>query len=165
MQQITSEKFDALLNQSSLKSKIKNDLRFNPTKINDWHEREFLAIFDKTGNKGILLVQVNNLPLKIIPFTLRKRIVDTNTGRTKSIICDFCKTWQTGARAGRITFGTRDNSTTYICCSDLNCSDHIRGKTKESKMSKTQLREDITIDQKIARLTKNIQQLVSEYAV
>lgn len=93
---------------------------------------------------------------------MRSGVTSSSTGRSQSIICDLCKTWQYGNKSGSISF-KKDRATTvaYLCCDDLKCSMHVRNKTSEAFTSRAQLREDISIEQRIERLQGNLRTLVS----
>lgn len=87
----------------------------------------------------------------------------SSSGRSKPVICDFCRTWQTGARAGAITFriGRASLHTiSFLCCLDLACSLHVRDKTSASKTSRAQLREQVTTEYRIERLNAKLRLLV-----
>lgn len=79
------------------------------------------------------------------------------------VICDFCKTWQAGGRAGSITFRLERrslNSVSFLCCLDLKCSLHVRDMTEAAKSSRAQLREDVTREHRIERLNGKLALLV-----
>ena len=90
-------------------------------------------------------------------------VADKATGRSKPITCDFCLTWQRGSNAGRITFerASDKHKFTYLCCGDLQCSLHIRGQTPQAMLSRTQLREDTTVEQRIARLQERVMRIIT----
>lgn len=94
-----------------------------------------------------------------MPFRLQARKPGAS-GRTEAIICDFCATWQRGSNSASIAF-TREKSTqTFLCCGDLLCSLHVRNKTQASKLSRTQLRENNTVEERVARLRARLSELV-----
>ncbi|HSH18286.1 MAG TPA: FBP domain-containing protein [Candidatus Saccharimonadales bacterium] len=95
---------------------------------------------------------------------MTRGILDKMTGRTIPVTCDFCATWQRGSDAARITFiHTNDESHTYsfLCCADLECSRHVRNKTAAAVLSRTQLHEDMTPQQRIDRLSANIRKILA----
>lgn len=159
MKQIDRQTWESLLKQTHLKQRFIKSLRFVPEEV-AWEDHDFAAITDRNGSKGILLIEHGSYYL--IPFELKKGIVDRQTGRSHPITCDFCCTWQQGTRAASITFiRLTDNHTfTYLCCADLRCSLHVRDKTPEALLSRAQLREDLSPKQRIERLKKNIERII-----
>ena len=164
MIKITLEQFNAYITEAGVKPRLKNSLRFiqSTEAMTDeqWANRELLPITDRTGTNGVLLIGLEN-ELHILPYELHSGITSSSTGRSQSIICDFCKTWQYGNKSGSIRF-RKDRVTTvaYLCCEDLKCSLHVRNLTTEAFTSRAQLREDISIEQRIERLRVNLQTLV-----
>lgn len=160
MDAITKEEFTNLLRQEHIKPRLARELRFTPDEVHDWSDREILAITSRSENEGLLLVDLGHF--YVLPFTMSKRITNKQTGRSTPITCDFCYTWQRGGSAGSITFTrTEDGHTfTFLCCGDLDCSLHIRNKTAASALSRTQLHEDMTIEQRIARLHKKLEEVI-----
>lgn len=167
MRNIKQEELDTLLEQAVVKPRLKKDLKFVASTAHlpdDWSEYELIAITDRTGNRGVLLLQPED-SLYIAPYELSRKIIDAKTGRGRAIICDFCFTWQPGSNAASITFTDRADKHTvsFLCCGDLACSAHIRTATKSSIMSRAQLRENLSNEDRIARLknklTKKIEQL------
>lgn len=166
MKAFTLNTFNQLLHQTSLKPRIKSELRFTTSTQHitkeEWDDLELLAITDRTGVKGILLLQAKD-KIYVIAYELSRNITDKATGRSKPIICDFCHTWQKGSNAASITFpkGTRAlHSISYLCCADLNCSSHVRTKTDASLHSRAQLRENLTNEQRIERLQNNLKTFI-----
>lgn len=167
MKTFSQDSFNALLEHTDIKPKLKRELRFVSSTNNlakDWSDYEFVAITDRTGDRGILLLQPAD-KLYIAPYELSRRIIDSKTGRARAIICDFCYTWQPGSNAASIIFTNKGakHSIGFLCCGDLNCSQHVRTATKASVVSRTQLRESLTNEDRIARLkmklAKKIEQL------
>jgi hypothetical protein len=131
-----------------------------------WADYEMLAIPAKDGTAGVLLIETSG-NLYASTYEIRA-LNDSLTGQTKPVVCDFCKTWQAGGRAGRITFGTKRssiNSLSFLCCLDLACSLHVRGTTKAAELSKTQLREDILPEDRIKRLNDSLLNLISRLSL
>lgn len=165
MRAITQEMFQELLNQAPLRTRVKREVRFTTSVAHlaedEWAQTELLAISDRAGNKGVLLLQANEDELYIASYEL-KRGLTSATGKAQPIICDFCRTWQTGSRSGSITLDKpgRDNgSITFLCCADLHCSRHVRSLTSAAKTSRSQLREDMTSEQRVERLLQRIQEI------
>lgn len=167
MKTLTQPEFTQLVNQAPIKPRLKKDLKFVASTANlpeDWSEYELIAITDRTGDKGVLLLQPDE-GLYIAQYELSRRIIDANTGRSRAVICDFCYTWQPGSGAASITFTQTGgkHSVRFLCCGDLNCSQHVRTATKASLVSRSQLRESLDNDERInrlrTRLTSTIDQL------
>lgn len=131
------------------------------TPVAQWGDYEIFGLSTKDRTAGILLIELHEkLYAKI--FEIRQ-ISNKQTGRAKPIICDFCKTWQTGGRSGSITFRTERrslNSISFLCCLDLNCSLHVRDVTEAAKLSRVQLREDISQEYRIERLRHRLTLLI-----
>lgn len=151
-----------LCKQARISQRVLRELRFPEDSLRACEERELTAFYDRSGNEGVLVVHLRE-QLYCLPFTVRKGLVDTTTGRTKPVICDFCCTWQKGGHAASITFKKSDTtSITYLCCADLLCSLHVRDATPEAALSRSQLREDITPEKRIERLKRRLQVLVDQ---
>jgi len=160
MQQLTANEFDVLLQQAKIKPRLRRDIRFTLNAIADWEDRELLAISTKSGREGVVAIELDS-NVSVIPYELLARVADT-TGRSKPITCDFCHTWQRGGNAGRITFTRKSDghTLTFLCCADLQCSLHVRGKTPQALLSRTQLHEDLTTEQRIERLRHKLRNLM-----
>lgn len=127
----------------------------------EWLDLEMFALPTKDGAAGILYLKSQDV-LYATTYEIR-HIAAQATGRAKPIICDFCKTWQAGSRAGSITFRPKRhslNSISLLCCLDLECSRHVRDQTAAAKMSRAQLREQLTPEQRVERLRTNLGQLI-----
>lgn len=164
MQQLQTTELTALLRAAQVKPRLATELRFQPQYITDWLERELLALTDRTMNKGVLLFQPGDV-LYIAPFSLLRGIKDHTTGRFRPITCDFCYTWQAGSAAASISFMLAKDparTITYLCCADLQCSQHVRTKTEQARLSRTQLRENIDETGRVLRLQKRLDRLARE---
>lgn len=166
MKQLTSEQFNQLLSASIVKPRLKEELRFVTSTAHlseqDWAETELLAVKDRSGNKGVLIVTIGR-GTYVLPYELQKIAPSSSTGRASAILCDFCMTWQSGTRAGSIMLMHHQVSRKrlgYLCCLDLACSNHVRTKTSASKVSRAQVREDMDIPQRIERLYQHLEKLV-----
>lgn len=164
MQTLTKETFETLLGQTDIKPRIKKSLKFVASTNylgDDWSDRELLAVADRTGDAGVLLVQPDG-GLYMTPYELSRRIVDSATGRERAIVCDLCYTWQPGSGAASITFRQQgaSHSITLLCCADLRCSQHVRTTTNAGRVSRTQLRESLDNDRRAARLRQRLMDLV-----
>jgi len=165
MKKLTLETFNELITDAGIKTRLKSELRFiqSTEKLSDeeWDNRELLAITDRNGNKGVLLVALDE-DMYVLPYELSSGITSSSTGRSQSIICDFCQTWQYGNKSGSISFTKdRTSSVSYLCCEDLKCSMHVRTKTPESHTSRAQLRENLSIEQRVERLKTRMKEFVS----
>jgi hypothetical protein len=168
MRSINQEQFNDLIKAASnIKPRTKRELRFVASTASigpeDWHELEIVGITDRTGTKGVLLLEPDT-GIFVLPYQLSGGSPD-QTGRTQPIICDFCKTWQAGSNSGRITFhkSIRSNdSVTFLCCADLACSNHVRTKTKSSIRSRVHLRESLTNEQRVERLKDRLRMLIND---
>lgn len=171
MQKIDIQFFDRLLDESNVKLRLKRELRFNTSvshlEDSDWHELEMIHISNRSGNEGVLLLGLSS-SLYLIPYIFNKMGASTSTGRPQPIICDFCRTWQSGTRAATITFTnvkSSKSSVTHLCCGDLRCSDHVRSKTSASKISRTQLREDMDNVSRVDRLNERLGKLMRDLEI
>lgn len=159
MNAITREEFTKLT--SSLKPRLRRELRFVPEEITAWEDRDFLAVTNKQGNEGVLVVPFADK--KAAPFSLMARKPNAS-GRVEAIICDICATWQRGTHSAVITFTVDSTrSVSFLCCADLLCSFHVRGKTAASQLSRSQLREQITVEGRIARLKQRLGAILAIY--
>jgi hypothetical protein len=160
MKQFTAQEFITLLQQASIKPRVRRDIRFVPDAVTDLSDRELLAVSTKSGREGVLVIELDNV-VSVYSYELLTRVADA-TGRSKPITCDFCHTWQRGSNAGRITFTRKSDghTLTFLCCGDLACSLHVRGKTPQALLSRTQLHEDLTNEQRVKRLQQKLQKLM-----
>ena len=142
-----------------IKAKLKRELRFVPEEILDWESRDFIAVMNKAQSEGVLIAELEER--YSIPFRLQKRSANFQ-GRIEAIICDLCATWQRGSNSIVISFQKDKRSVSFLCCGDLSCSFHVREKTPESKLSRTQLRETISIDGKVRRLRNRLKRILQE---
>ncbi len=169
MKKIDIQEFNELMKKASyIRPKLKRELKFNNSiaGLSDekWGCTEIMPIFDKSKNHGVLVVDFDDNEQYLVPFDLYT--MSTNViGRTKPIICDFCRTWRPGSESSSISFPKDKqslNTTTFLCCGDLKCSMNSRGKTEASIRSRTQIREDISIDDKILRLRNKITEVIKD---
>jgi hypothetical protein len=160
MKTISQDEFDGILQRIDIKPRLKKELKFVTSTVRlpeDWADYELVAIADRTGAKGVLLLQPEEA-LYIAQYELSRRIVDSGTGRDRAAICDFCYTWQPGSNAASITFTHTEtkHKIRFLCCGDLLCSQHVRTATKASVMSRAQLRENLSTNDRIARLKSRL---------
>jgi hypothetical protein len=161
MRRLDQESFANLIKRAGVQPRLRRELRFRPELAADWLTREMVAISDRSGNRGVLLIELDG-QLYVTAYELLGKIADNQTGRLKPIICDLCYTWQRGIKAARITFvrSASLNAVAFLCCNDLNCSLHVRGLTPEAKLSRLQLPEDMTVDQRVDRLRRRLNEIV-----
>ncbi len=171
MRKLDLEQFNQMMNLSSVKPKLKRELKFVTSTAGmadeDWRDAELVAIKDRTGNKGVLVVEIDS-GTYVLPYSLNRITPSSKTGRASAIICDFCMTWQSGTRAGSILFTNVRNATVdagFLCCEDLACSKHVRTKTDASKISRAQVREDMDNDMRVARLKARLEDLMKSLQV
>lgn len=164
MRELSHEAFQTAMAQASIRPRVRREVRFMQTVASltpdDWANTELLAIPDRAGNKGVLLLDDGG-NLFLAAYELSRGLVSTS-GKAQPIICDFCRTWQTGTRSGSVTLAkpARDSgSVTFLCCADLQCSRHVRNLTSAAKTSRSQLREDMTIEEREARLRGRIAEI------
>ncbi|MNH50548.1 hypothetical protein D3C73_21740 [compost metagenome] len=161
MQQITKSTLESLLDEFGIKKKLRSELKFISDRVMDWSERDFVAITDRHRSQGVLIAELNTL--HVIPFRFQARKASSMTGRIEAVICDFCSTWQRGSNSAVITFDRSDRSSrSYLCCADLLCSLHVRDLTTQAKLSRTQLREQMTPVRRIERLRANLDRIIFE---
>lgn len=165
MRKITQELFLKLLDDAAIRPRVKREVRFTTSvgHLDDeaWARTELLPVSDRAGNKGVLLLQSTEQNMYIVSYEISRGIT-SSTGKAQAIICDLCRTWQTGSRSGSVTLqkpGRDTGSITFLCCADLACSQHVRNLTSASRTSRSQLREDLDNDQRVARLKKRLEEI------
>jgi len=153
----TRLEFEITLKDARISKRLVRDLRYVPEEIDSANERGFLTVATKSGNEGVLLFNE-----KIIQYSLDKRRPNA-AGRVEAIICDICATWQRGTNSAVITF-KKDAARTisHLVCADLDCSLHVRGLTNASKLARTQIREQITPEDRVERLRERLGSIVQE---
>lgn len=166
MNALTSTQFESLLAAADMKPRFKRDLKFTASTegMDDaaWSETELFPVWNKSKNGGVLLLQPDD-DIYAIPFEATVSKADV-TGKSRSVICDFCYTWRSGREGGFVTFypdRSSDNSLSLLCCMELGCSAHVRTKTKAALKSRTQLRENMTNDDRIERLRQKLREFIA----
>lgn len=157
MNAITREEFADII--KPLRPRLKRELRFVPEEITDWKNRDFLAVMNRSKSEGVLIAPLENV--YVVPFQLQKR-KPNKTGRVEAIICDFCVTWQRGSNSAVISFAKEKSSVSFLCCGDLDCSLHVRDKTRAAKLSRTQLRENISPEGRVERLQAKLETILAD---
>lgn len=171
MQVLKADQFTELIAQAVIKPRLRRELRFQAAAAkladDEWEYTELFAVSDRTGRRGVLIVQPDDEP-HVVTYDLTQGAAARTTGRAQPIICDFCRTWQRGSNAASITL-TPDYrigaSTTFLCCADLDCSRHVRTLTSAAKMSRAQLREDLDDDGRILRLRRRLNEIIAQLAI
>lgn len=169
MRVLTADQFEVLLKDSTMKPRFKRDLKFRSSteRLDDeqWVQTELLPIWNKSKNGGVLLIEWSD-DLYMIAFDASKSDADAS-GRSRSVICDLCYTWQGGRNGGFVTFYPKSeaHSMAFLCCMDLRCSDHVRTKTPASLKSRAQLRENMTNDDRVLRLRQKLELLVERLQI
>ena len=165
MRIITPELFQELIDATVIRPRIKREVRFSNAVAgigdDDWDTIELIAMSDRAGNKGIIILEDDESNLYAAGYEISRGIT-SSTGKAQPIICDFCRTWQTGSRSGSVTIhkpGRDTGSISFLCCADLQCSRHVRNLTSASKTSRAQLREDMDNDQRVQRLKLRIKEI------
>jgi len=163
MQKLTQESFSRVLDGANIRPRITREVRFTTSvsHLDDtaWARTELLPVSDRAGNKGVLLMQFDDEHIYAAAYEISRGIT-SSTGKAQPIICDFCRTWQTGSRSGSITIdkpGRATGTIGFLCCADLECSQHVRTLTSASRTSRAQLREDMDNDQRVARLKQRLE--------
>jgi hypothetical protein len=157
MKRYTNSQLEELMKQYAIGKRLRTDLRYNAKAMN-WHEQDFVVITNKQGSEGVLLSDFNGA--EAVQYGLRKRGANSS-GRIEAIICDICATWQSGPRSATITFQKDRGSATFLVCADLACSDHVRDKTEAAIISRAQLREHMTTEDRISRLQQNLARILT----
>ena len=166
MRTLDQDSFNDLLKHTTIKPRIISELKFVKSVENlaeDWSNYELLSITDRTNEKGILLLEPAT-DLYAVQYELSKKVIDFKSGRRRAIICDFCYTWQSGSNAASITFSTGNSKrkVRFICCADLRCSMHVRTMTREAVMSRAQLHENMTNEDRILRLKDKLRDKITQ---
>ncbi|RWZ78924.1 MAG: hypothetical protein EOT05_04250 [Candidatus Microsaccharimonas sossegonensis] len=164
MRVISTKLANEIITKLRISKNLQKRLRlsaFGDISETEWKHYEIIGLPTKDGAAGVLFIEIED-DLYAIPYEIGA-VGDKLTGRSKPVICDLCKTWQAGGRAGSITFRTERrslNSISFLCCLDLKCSLHVRDMTTAAKTSRAQLREDITQQYRIERLKDKLSMLV-----
>jgi hypothetical protein len=159
MKVLSRDEVDQLAQAAGIKPRLKRELRFVPEEVNNWENRDFLAITNRGGSEGVLVIPLENTFM--LPFQLQKRKPNA-AGRVEAVICDICATWQRGSNSAIITFSKEKSNVSYLCCADLLCSLHVRSLTPASILSRTQLRENNTAEGRVGRLKARLQHIIED---
>ena len=143
----TRDQFAIRIKDAGVKPRLRRTLRYVPEECTLPEQRDFLAVFDKAHNEGVLLYREFTLSFRLKPRTSQA------SGAVAAVICDICATWRRGPESASIIFPKGDRSTvSYLVCADLDCSLHVRALTNAGVLSRSQIREDITPEKRIERL-------------
>lgn len=153
----TREELSELLKNHRISKRLVRDIRYVPEEIAYSEERDFLAVFTKSGSEGVLIFEGTLVPIE------RAKRLPNKSGRIEAVICDICATWQRGTNSAVLTLRrSGERSSSYLVCADLDCSLHVRDLTDASKISRTQLREHNTISDRIARLNARLRSISAQ---
>ncbi len=164
MNTMTTQSFQEYIRALRLSNGFKRRITAAPLTLmhdDEWSNYELFSVPTKDGAAGIVFIESNGLLYGAAYES--SPVKDPVTGRSKSVICDFCKTWQAGGRASYLVFRTKRGSADvigFLCCTDLKCSLHVRDMTDAAHVSRAQLREDITREQRIERLRRKLNAVV-----
>ena len=156
MNRLTREEFRQTVTAAGVKPRLRKILRFVPEEVTEWDCRDFLAVTDKSGREGVLLYGNT-----VASFTLTPR-GSKASGQVAAVICDICATWQRGTASATLTlYKDARRSVSHLVCGDLNCSLHVRGITAAGLYSRSQIRENITAENRVARLRKRLEGILA----
>lgn len=171
MKKLTADIFTQLVAASTAKPRLRRELRFTTSvehiRDEQWKDLELIAITDRSGNTGVIIIEIDEQTY-VLPCEFKRGLSSSISGRAQPITCDFCVTWQSGVRAGSVLFTNAKGSSVsigYLCCGDLQCSSHVRGLTNAAKVSRAQLREDMTPEDRIERLKNNLRKVITNLQV
>lgn len=89
MRTIPLELFQTLVASSAIRPRIKRDVRFvNATSNQDWGISELIPVGDRSGNKGIIILEDDEANLYLAGYELSRGLT-SSTGKAQPIICDF----------------------------------------------------------------------------
>jgi hypothetical protein len=159
---LTPDQVAALLDATKIKPRIKKSIRFTPEEITDWGDRDFIVLLDRNRTEGVMIVPLGR-GLSAASFRLQRRKPNA-TGKIEAVICDICATWRRGTESAVISFWRGKSTVSFLCCADLLCSLHVRDKTAAATLSRTQLRESISVEGRIARLKTRLYKMINDNA-
>lgn len=154
MDSISKDALTQLALQQGIKKRLIRELRYAPDTMANWEERDFLLATTKSGNEGILFYEG-----AVISFERSARRANAK-GRVEAIICDICATWQRGSNSSIVSFHKPTGTVSYLICGDFECSFHVRDMTDASKLSRAQLREQMSIEQRVVRLKTRLSAII-----
>ena len=166
MKAVTEEQIRDLCRQGNYNKRLVAELRMGVLASTDWLNLDFFTLADKSQRKGLLFYELDGrLTATAYAITPKHPRRD---GRNMPVICDICKTWRRGGATGLLTMPVAtDKRRTIGCytCLDLQCSLHARDLTPQALVSRTQLREDMEPEARIARLNRNLQSILKKAQV
>lgn len=95
MQTITAIQLNEMTKAVGIKRRLRQELRFSSESVENWDELEYIAVYDRSMTKGVLVIELGN-GRYLTAFEISRGLSDSATGRLKPIICDLCYTWQGG---------------------------------------------------------------------
>lgn len=154
MELVSKDELAKICSEQGIKRRIVRELRYVPSEVVSPKSRDFLVVMNKSGTEGVLIYEG-----RVVSFERAARRANSS-GRVEAIICDICATWQRGGNSANVSFHTPQGSITYLICGDFDCSLHVRDLTEAAKVSRTQLREHMTPEQRISRLHERLDRLM-----
>lgn len=148
-----------LLKSSGASKKLLSSIAL-PNNFADYFNYELVSLPNKSKNAGVLLFQINGDWSSFSYRLTRAKVI--SAGRLKPVLCDFCYTWLTAGDSALVTFDKKNKkSHTFYCCAALNCSKNVRDLTKVSELSRTQLKENLSKEDRILRLKLKITKVIA----
>ena len=148
---LTRHEFATRVKMAGIKPRLRRILRYVPEEIITPEQRDFLAVTDKSGSEGVLIYGEQTVSFELVPRAAK------SSGSVAAIICDICATWRRGPESATIAFAKSARTTvSYLVCADLDCSLHVRALTNAGVVSRSQIREDITPEKRVVRLTTRL---------
>ena len=163
MKAVTEERVRVLCSRGGYNKKLIAELRMGPLASMDWPNLDFFVLSDKSQRKGLLFYELGGR-LTAVAYAITPKHPHRD-GRNVPVICDICKTWRRGGATGLLTMavvGDKRRSIGCYACLDLQCSLHVRNLTPQAILSRTQLREDIKPEERVARLHRNLQEILKK---
>ena len=161
MRKITQSQLEDILKKGRYNKKLLAELRLGILDSLDWSNLDFLTLSNKSGGKGLLFYEEDDR-LTVASYKIIRKTA-SQSGQNKAMICDICNTWQRGEAVGFMTIedpSNRQRITGCYVCLNLECSLHIRDLTNQGLLSRTQLRENLDVASRIARLHKNLRAIL-----
>ena len=162
MKRINQDSLNKLLKREGINQRVLSKLRTKILDDLDWNNLDFFTLTNKSKKRGLLIYQSGNQVL-IRSYSIRPKPANLS-GQNKPMVCDICRTWRRGSSIGFMTITKSQNQNKEIgnyVCFKLDCSLHVRDMTPQSKLSKTQIREDLDRKAKIVRLNRNLKSILT----
>jgi len=149
----------APLTEAQIRKAFVNQSKGQSTRMNlpdlsaqTWEDLDFLGWFDPRSPTRTYLVTERACEVRGVAM----RITQGAASRGRKSMCDLCLTvgpvaLMVAPRAGRS--GQQGDSVGLYACTDLACSLYVRNKRK---VDTPVVQETLTVDQRVARLTANV---------